>query len=64
MTNEYLYGEDIEVPNIPEDIINRRIKLLNRHLKRLLDVSYRERDLKRVSDILKAIKYWETINLK
>ena len=62
MTNEYLYGKDIDVPEIPEDIIMRRIELLKDHLEELLDHSYHTRDGERVNAILKAIKFWETIN--
>jgi len=40
MTNEYLYGKDIDVPEIPEDIIMRRIELLKEHLEELLEHSY------------------------
>ena len=62
MTNEYLYGKGIEVPEIPKDVIDKRIELLNNHLEKQLDVSYQERDLKLVGQILKALRFWRNIN--
>jgi len=64
MTNEYLYGEDVEVPEIPQEIIMRRIELLKDNLAELLDHSYYTRDGDRCNKILKAIRFWETINNK
>ena len=62
MTNEYLYGKDVEVPEIPEDIIKRRIELLEEHLARLLEHSYHTRDGDHVNAVLKAIKFWNNLN--
>ena len=59
--NSYLYGEDIEVPEIPADIIMRRIELLKDNLEKLLDHSYHTRDTERCNAIFKAIKFWEQI---
>ncbi len=64
MTNEYLYGEEVEVPEIPQEIIMRRIELLKDNLAELLDHSYYTRDGARVEKVLKAIRFWETINNK
>ncbi len=64
MTNEYLYGEGVEVPEIPQEIIVRRIELLKDNLATLLDHSYYVRDGVRCNSIIKAIKFWETINNK
>ena len=62
MTNEYLYGEDVEVPEIPNYIIMRRVAILNDRLEELLDTPYQERDMVRVTKTIKAIKFWESIN--
>ena len=62
MTNDYLYGEEVEVPEIPQEIVTRRIELLKDNLARLLDHSYYTRDGARVEKVLKAIRFWETIN--
>ena len=61
-TVEYLYGEGAEVPDIPAEVIARRLEILKEHLSKLLDHSYHTRDGNRVNDVLKAIKFWETIN--
>ena len=61
---EYLYGTDVEVPEIPQEIIVRRIELLKEHLGELLEHSFYTRDNKRVNAVLKAIKFWEDINNK
>jgi hypothetical protein len=60
--NEYLYGSDVEVPEIPGDIIVRRLELLQDNLRELLDHSYHTRDGERVNAVLKAIDFWEKIN--
>jgi len=62
--NTYLYGEDVEVPSIPEEIIMRRTEALKEHLHELLDHSYHIRDGERVSAVIKAIHFWENINNK
>ncbi len=58
-TNEYLYGKDIEVPEIPRDIIIRRLELLNDNLEEILKVHYHARDTVRQRDIQSAINFWE-----
>jgi len=60
-SNAYLYGEDIEVPEIPADIIARRLAALADNLEELLNHSYYDRDQARVNAVLKAIKFWNTI---
>jgi len=60
-TNNYLYGKEIEVPEIPNDIVMRRVELLKEHLSELLDQSYHTRDACRVSRVLKAIDFWTRI---
>ncbi len=61
-TNEYLYGADVEVPEIPAEITVRRVEALNDNLTELLKVHYFVRDNARVDAILKAIEFWENIN--
>ena len=59
--NEYLYG-DVEVPPIPQEIVDERIELLSGYLAELLDQSFHTRDTQRCTDIFKAITFWEKIN--
>lgn len=59
-SNEYLYGTH-KVPEIPADVIMRRVELLDEHLGELLEVPYMQRDLKRVRAVEKAIRFWEKI---
>lgn len=62
LNNEYLYGEDVEVPDVPQEIIMRRVELLKEHLEVLLDHSVYMRDGQRCNAVIKAIKFWEDIN--
>jgi 3-dehydroquinate dehydratase len=63
-SNEYLYGEGVEVPPIPKDVIEARLDVLNKHLKKLLEVNQLKRDGSRCNAVIKAIKFWTDINLK
>ena len=60
-STEYLYGTK-DVIMVPKSIIQERIRLLNENLRVLLDVHYFERDTQRISDVMKAIRFWEKIN--
>ena len=60
--NAYLYGKEVEVPEIPADIIMRRVELLNDTLTDLLSEPLLERDTLKINRVLKAITFWETIN--
>lgn len=62
LTNEYLYGEGVEVPPLDNYAIMRRLELLKEHLGELLSVDYRKRDFDRVRAVNKAITFWEDIN--
>lgn len=64
LDNEYLYGKDVVVPEIPQEIIMRRLELLRDNLAELLDHTYYHRDDVRCNAVLKAIKFWENINTK
>ena len=61
-TNEYLYGEGVEVPEIPAEIKVRRIELLNERLNELLEVPYHMRNSIRVKAVMCAIEFWENID--
>jgi len=58
-TDDYLYGDEVTPPKVPTIIIQERVYLLNKHLKKLLDVPFYTRDGKRCNAIIKAIKFWE-----
>jgi len=60
--DSYLYGKFIEIPEIPADIIMRRVELLNDNLSELLAVPHLKRDTVRVNAILKAIDFWERMS--
>jgi len=60
-TDEYLYGKDIEVPEIPREVVMRRIELLQDNLEELMSHSYHIRDDVRTKAIFDAIKFWEEI---
>ena len=59
---EYLYGKDNEVPEIPRDVVMRRIETLKEHLAELLEHSYHIRDSVRCQKVFEAISFWEKIN--
>ena len=58
--NIYLYGAE-EVPEIPAEIIVRRLELLNDNLEVVLSTGWETRDEQRKNDIIKAIRYWENV---
>ena len=60
--SEYLYGTDVEVPQIPQNIVETRIALLEDNLASILDVNYLIRDLDRERAVIKAISHWRNIN--
>ena len=62
ISNSYLYGDGVDVDEIPAEIIVRRVELLKDNLSELLDQSYHTRDGVRCNAILKAIRFWENIN--
>jgi len=62
LSNEYLYGKDVEVPVISEYVVMRRVELLKDHLSEMLDVPYQERtyeDQIQIGEILKGIDFWD-----
>ena len=60
--NEYLYGDNVEVPEIPSDIVMRGLELLKDHLEELLDYSFYTRDAERCNAVIKAIDFWNKLN--
>ena len=59
---DYLYGEDVIAPPIPLEVSERRIKLLELNLEKLLDHSFHTRDGRRCNAVIKAIDFWRNIN--
>ena len=62
--NSYLYGDSVEVPPIPKEVVEARLKALSEHLTKLLDVHWSLRDSVRCNDIMKAQSFWQNINKK
>ena len=60
-TNKYLYGENIEVPELDAYVIARRIELLEDNLAEILMDDYMTRDLARIRAIEKAKSFWINI---
>ncbi len=57
LSNYELYGTD-DVPQIPKEIANERIELLNIHLDKLLAVHYLKQDQVLINNVLDAKKHW------
>lgn len=60
--NSFLYGDSHTPTKVPQEIIEERVDMLKANLKNLQKVHYLGRDGERCNTILKAIKFWETIN--
>ena len=61
LKTEFLYGDEIP-PDIPADIIMRRVQLLKEHQEILLAVDPMERETYRLHSVGKAISFWSSIN--
>jgi len=62
---ELLYGNYIdEVMDIPIEIIQNRISLLNKRLTELLEVPWEDRNDYLINKVIKGINFWEKINEK
>jgi len=59
--NKLLYGVE-DVPNVPQGIIDKRVKMLNDNLTALLAVPNDIRDSERIYKIVGAMKFWTDIN--
>ena len=62
LSNEYLYSTE-DVPRVPEEICDERLKLLETHMRKLLDVHFMEQDNQKMNSILKAQKFWMALKL-
>ena len=60
-TNEFLYGDNVP-PEIPADVVMRRIQMLKEHQDILLSADPMERETYRLHSVSKAISYWSSIN--
>ena len=60
-TNEFLYGNEVP-PDIPAEIVMRRVQLLKEHQDILLAVDPMERETYRLHSVSKAISYWQNVN--
>ncbi len=66
-TSAYLYGEDVEVEEIPAEVILSRTVPLEEHFSEMLDIPVEQRTYEQIvqmSEIAKAIKFWSEINSK
>ena len=59
---EYLYGKDVDVPEIPAEVIMRRLELLDEHLEELFTLPMIERDGARCNAVIRAKNFWLKIN--
>ena len=59
-TNFYLYNQD-DVPEVPKEICNARIELLQSHLAELLSVHYMQQDNQRINAVQQAQKFWRAL---
>ncbi len=62
LVNEYLYGPDAEIDEVPALVIVRRIETLKDLREELLEPHYMDRDQDRIRAIDKEIDKWEKIN--
>jgi hypothetical protein len=60
-TTSYLYGDNKPM-NIPDEVIQNRIALLDKELSAELARHYSVRNVKRTNDLVKAKLFWENIN--
>ena len=61
MTNLELYGT-YDVPLIPREVSESRILLLKKHLDKIMEDSFMDRDSYKVSKILQAIEFWRKMS--
>lgn len=61
-SNEFLYGEDVEVPELDALVITRRIELLKDNLELELEKPYMQRSTYKIIAIEKAIRWWENMS--
>jgi len=61
-SNAYFYGEGVEVPEIPANILMRRVELLKDRRSELYEVHYMKRDKKHIREIDEAIDLFEKLS--
>ncbi len=64
-SNKYLYGEDVEIDEIPAEVILSRVTPLREHLHELNSIPFAKRtyeDMKQINEVAKAVKFWQDIN--
>ena len=59
-SNKELYGTE-NVPQVPQEIANKRLELLRIRLHDLLSVHYMEQNTHLINEVQKAIKFWEAL---
>ena len=60
LTNMDLYGTD-DVPLVPAEVCDPRIKLLQERLKKLMEVHWMERDNHLVDQVVAGITFWKRL---
>ena len=60
LSNLALYGTS-DVPRVPKTVCNRRLKLLNDHMKKLLSVHFMYQDNQTMNEVDRAIKHWKKL---
>ncbi len=64
-SNSYLYGEGVEVEEIPAEVILSRLTPLKEHFSELHEIPLAKRtykDIQQMNEVAKAIKFWNDIN--
>ncbi len=64
-SNQFLYGVDVDVDEIPAEVILSRVTPLRDHLVELNKIPFAERtydDIKQINEVAKAIRFWNDIN--
>ena len=66
-TNAYLYGDDVEVEEIPAEVILSRVTPLQEHFDELSDIPFNQRTYPQIiqmNEVARAIDFWNNINNK
>ena len=58
LKNDYLYGKDVEIPEIDPLVIARRIELLDENLTEIMNIAPLKRNQNQANAIIKAISFW------
>ena len=60
-SNEYIYGKDVEVLEIPRHIVLDRLEKIETQIEEVQDEHYSMRDQERKKVLLEARDFWENI---